>query len=144
MPPNNLSLMAHADPCTLLWCQQFSQSRTILSANLCGRKRSLKPYQNEHNSVKKAGGKGLKNVKLTWKIPIKILFDYPSALSSNPAILRYFPKTFPLKGKKLEKKSERIEVGGGKAQSKTWDCCMTFKPTKFIFEVTKIYPNVFI
>ena len=33
-----------------------------------------------------------------------MLFDYPSALPSNPAILKYFSKKCPVKGKKTGKK----------------------------------------
>jgi len=48
-----------------------------------------------------------------------MLFNYLSALPSNPAILKYFPQKCPVKGKKLEKKSERRGVGGGKAKGKS-------------------------
>ena len=44
-----------------------------------------------------------------------MLFDYPSALPSNPAILKYFPKKCPIEGKKLEKKRKK---GGRRREGK--------------------------
>ena len=62
-----------------------------------------------------------------------MLFDYPRALPSNPAVLKYFPKKCQVKDKELKKKSERRGVRGGKAKGKSQDCCVTFKPTLNIF-----------
>ena len=62
-----------------------------------------------------------------------MLVDYPPALPSNPAVLKYFPKKCPVKEKEREKKSERRGVRGGKAKGKSQDCCITFKPTLNIF-----------
>lgn len=62
-----------------------------------------------------------------------MLFDYPFALPCNPAILKYFPKKCPVKGKKTGKKRERGVVRGGKAKGKSQECCVTFKPTLKIF-----------
>lgn len=60
-------------------------------------------YQNEHNSVKK-------------EIPTEMLFDYPRALPSNPAILKYFSIKCPVKEKKkLEKKAKK---GGWRREGK--------------------------
>ena len=45
-------------------------------------KRSFKPWQNEHNSVKEAGEKSQKKrnaFKVDLKIPMKILFDQKTA-----------------------------------------------------------------
>ena len=59
--------------------------------------RSFKPYQNEHETVKETREKGKKkHVTLTEKFSMKILFHYaPTLLSSNPRIIKAFPKTFP-------------------------------------------------
>ena len=75
-----------------------------------------------------------------------MLFDYPTALPSNPAILKYFSKKMPSKRKKKLEKSGRRWVGGGKAKGKSQDCCITFIPTFNIlfFEVKKICLNVYI
>ena len=75
-----------------------------------------------------------------------MLFDYPTALPSNPAILKYFSKKMPSKRKKKLEKSGRRWVGGGKAKGKSQDCCITFIPTLNIlfFEVKKICLNVYI
>ena len=53
---------AHADPrpSYRLWRHQFKWSRIILSANSWRVKRSFKPCQNEHHSVKDTGEKGKK------------------------------------------------------------------------------------
>ena len=45
-----------------------------------------------------------------------MLFDYPPALPSNPAVLKYFPKKYTVKKKELKKKSERR--GGRKREGK--------------------------
>ena len=51
--------------------------KSSFSAILCRVKRSFKPYQNEHDSVKKAGGKGKNKCNAgSEKIPMKILFHY--------------------------------------------------------------------
>ena len=47
-----------------------------ISANLCRVKRSFKPYQNEHNSVKDTEKKG-HNYNIDLKISMKILLHYP-------------------------------------------------------------------
>ena len=49
-------------------------SRTTLSTNLCRGKRSFKPYQNEHNSVKDTGERSKKPRDIDLKISMKILF----------------------------------------------------------------------
>ena len=36
-----------------------------------------------------------------------MLFDYPPALPSNPAVLKYFPKKCPVKEKELKKKKRK-------------------------------------
>ena len=73
-----------------------------------------------------------------------MLFDYPPALPSNPAVLKYFPKKMPSKRKRTEKKSERRGVGGGKAKGKSQDCCVTFKPTLNIFLKWQKFTSMFI
>ena len=74
-----LATNTHADllPFYCLWCHQFWLSRITLSADLCRVKRSFKPYQNEHNSVKDTGEKGKKPCNIDLKISMKILFHYP-------------------------------------------------------------------
>ena len=84
-----------------------------MSANLCRVKRSFKPYQNEHNSVKDTGEKGKKPCNIDLKI------------SSYPKIPIAFLKSFPTKMKptnaQQEKKNEARKVkkrGGEKAKGK--------------------------
>ena len=50
-------------------CHPFCRLRITLSPNLCRAKRSFKPYQNEHNSVKEAREKGKKYAMSTQKFP---------------------------------------------------------------------------
>ena len=77
-----------------------SDVRTTLSTNLCRVKRSFKPYQNEHDSVKETGEKAKNHVTLTRKFPQKSCFTtHLPFLSPNPKILKAFPKTFPTKMK---------------------------------------------
>ena len=82
-----------------------------MSANLCRVKRSFKPYQNEHNSVKdtREKGKKKKTCNIDLKISMKILFHYPPPpfLSSNPKILKAFLKTFPTKLSLLNAQQEK-------------------------------------
>ena len=100
-----------------------------MSANLCRRKRSFKPYQNEHNSVKDTRRLKAKNhVTFPRKFPRKscstthLLF-----LSFNPKILKVFPKTFPTKMKPTKyparrekmREEKRKNRGGEKAKSKS-------------------------
>ena len=114
---------ARADPCALycLWCHQFLWSRTTLSANLWREKRSFKPYQNEHNSVKDSGEKGKKpcNVKISMKSCSSTHLPF---LSFNPKILKAFLKTFPTKMKPTKcpgekKKETRKEKKEGRRES---------------------------
>ena len=74
--------------------------RTTLSTNLCRVKRSFKPYQNEHDSVKETGEKAKNHVTRTRKFPRKSCFTtHPPFLSPNPKILKAFLKTLPTKMK---------------------------------------------
>ena len=113
---------ARADPGPFypLWRHQFWRSRTTFFANLCRVKRSFKPYQNEHNSVKDTGERSKKiHVTLTWK---SCSIAHLPFLSPNPKILKAFLKTLPTKmkptkcparekkwGKKSEKRREDRE-----------------------------------
>ena len=74
-----LATNTHADllPFYCLWCHQFWLSRITLSADLCRVKRSFKPYQSEHNSVKDTRERGKKPCNIDLKISMKILFHYP-------------------------------------------------------------------
>ena len=55
----------------------FNGHEQLVTANLCRVKRSFKPYQNDHNSVKDTGEKGKKPCNIDLKISMKILFHYP-------------------------------------------------------------------
>ena len=50
-----------------------------------------------------------------------MLVDYPHALPSNPAVLKYFPKKCPVKEKEQEKKAKEggSEEGRQKVKVKT-------------------------
>ena len=50
-----------------------------------------------------------------------MLVDYPPALPSNPAVLKYFPKKGPVKEKEREKKAKEggSEEGRQKVKVKT-------------------------
>ena len=67
-----------------------------MSAKLCGMKRTFKPYQNEHDSVKESALKAKKHVTLTRKsfFTAHLLF-----VSSSPKILKAFTRNFPTKMK---------------------------------------------
>ena len=72
-----LPVTTHADlrPFYDFYCScrhPFCRLRTTLSPNLCSWvKRSFKPYQNEHNSVKEAREKGKKCAMSTQQFPRK-------------------------------------------------------------------------
>ena len=55
----------------------FKGHGQLVAANLCKVKRSFKPYQNEHNSVKDTGETSKKPRDIDLKISMKILFHYP-------------------------------------------------------------------
>ena len=105
-----------------------SDVRTTLSTNLCRVRRSFKPYQNEHDSVKETGEKGKNHVTLTRKFPQKSCFTtHLPFLSPNPKILKAFPKTFPTKmkltkcpakAKNEARKAEEEERRGEKRKSR--------------------------
>ena len=113
-----------------------------MSANLCRVKRSFKPYQNEHNSVKDTGEKGKKPCNIGLKISMKSCsIAHLPFLSSNCKILKVFLKTYPTKGKATkcpvrEKKSEARKTKnkreGEKAKRISQDCCVTFKPKNYL------------
>ena len=113
-----------------------------MSTNLCRVKRSFKPYQNEHNSVKDTGERSKKPCDIDLKISMKILFHYSLTFpfTPNPKMLKVFLKTLPTKtkptecparGKKMRQK-KRKKRGGEKAKSISQDCCVTFKPKNYI------------
>ena len=52
VPGPLVTALANPRPFYRLWYRQFLRSRTALSANLCRVKRSFKPYQSEHESVR--------------------------------------------------------------------------------------------
>ena len=54
-----------------------------MSHNLCRVKRSFKPYQNEHNSVKDTREKGKNPCKIDLKISMKFLSHYPPSLETQ-------------------------------------------------------------
>ena len=85
-------------------------------ANLCRLKRSFKPYQNEHDLVKENREKGNKPFNIDLKISTKILFQSTGLpfLSSEPKILKAFPKTFPTKMKptKSPTKEKKMKMRG--------------------------------
>ena len=88
-----------------------------MSANLHRVKRSYKPYQNEHNSVKDTGAKGKKPCNMDLKISMKILFHCPPTfLSPNPKILKAFLKTFPTKMKPTKCPAKKNEIEARKAK----------------------------
>ena len=104
-------------------------------------KRSFKPYQNEHNSVKDTGERGKKPCNIDLKISMKILFHcHLPFLSPNPKILKAFPKTLPTKMKptkcpareKKMRQEKQKKKGGEKAKSKSQDCCVTFKTKSYL------------
>ena len=105
------------------------RSRTTFFANLCRVKRSLKPYQNEHNLVKDTGEGSKKHVTLTWISPRKSCslahLPFPSP---NPKILKAFLKTLPTKMKptkcpareKKMRQEKRKKKGGEKAKCRNF------------------------
>ena len=113
------AVTARADsrPFYRLWRHQFWLSRITLSADLCRVKRSFKPHQNEHNSVKDTREKRQKkHVNLTWKFPWKSCFTtHLMFFSSNPKILKAFLKPFPTKLKPT-KRPEREKNEARKAK----------------------------
>ena len=128
----------------LLVTYEFLWSRTTLSATLCRVKRSFKSYQNEHNLVKDTEENGKKACNIDQKNFMQILFHFPPTLPFiNSKILKAFLKTFhtkikPTKCPVLKRKKMRQEKwkkrGGEKVKSKSQDCCLTFKPSKFCFQ----------
>ena len=74
-----LPVTAHTGPRASTSCDiiSFNDHGQLVTANLCKVKRSFKPYQNEHNSVKDTGEKGKKPCNIDLKISMKILFHYP-------------------------------------------------------------------
>ena len=85
--------------------------------------------------------KAKNNVTLTWKLPWKCCSTtHLPFLSSNPKILKAFLKTFPTKMKptkcpareKKMRQEKRKKKGGEKAESKSQDCCVTFKPKNYL------------
>ena len=90
--------MSPLNPCASTACDIISLNGNgqLVAANLCKVKRSFKPYQNEHNSVKDTGEKGKKpcNTHLPF-------------LSANSNILKAFLKTFPTKIKPLNAQQEK-------------------------------------
>ena len=68
--------MSLLNPCASTACDiiSFNGHGQLVATNLCKVKRSFKPYQNEHNSVKKT-------CNIDLKISMKILFHcYPPNL----------------------------------------------------------------
>ena len=53
-PKVPVTARADSHPLYHMWRHQFKRSRTTLSAKLCGMKRTFKPHQNEHDSVKES------------------------------------------------------------------------------------------
>ena len=76
-PEPSVTACAYPHPFYCLWHHQFQWSKTTLFTDLCLVKRSFKPYQNEHNSVKDTEEKGKKLCNTALKISLKILFHYP-------------------------------------------------------------------
>ena len=90
------------NPCVSTACDiiSFKGHGQLVAANLCKVKRSFKPYQNEHNSVKDTEKKAKNHVTLTWKSPWKSCsIAHLPFLSPNPKILKAFLKTLPTKMK---------------------------------------------
>ena len=85
-----ISFNVQGQLCTLTW--------------LCRVERSLKPYQNELNSVKGTGQKGKNHVTLTWKFPWKSSCSTRLPLTF-PTKMK--PTKYTAKGKKWGKKSEK-------------------------------------
>ena len=74
-------ITAHAGPRASTACDiiSFNGHGQLVTANWCGVKRSFKPYQNEHNSVKDTRERGKKLCNIDLNIFMKILLDYPPA-----------------------------------------------------------------
>ena len=95
-------------------------------SSLCRMKRSFKPYQNELNSVKDTREKGQKISNVDQNF-------HPS----NSKILKAFLKTFPTKMKPTkfpakEKNEARKAKKEGSRESKSQDCCATFKLKNYL------------
>ena len=81
------------------------------------------------------------HVTLTWKSPWKsCCTTHLPFLSSNPKILKAFPKTFPTKMKptKMPSRRKKMRQEKRKKEGKSQDCCVTHKPqnskiSKFCF-----------
>ena len=66
-------------------------------------KRSFKPQNNEYDSVKDAEKKANNHITLTQKFSLKSCSStHLPFLSSNPKILKAFPKTVPTKMKPIK------------------------------------------
>ena len=83
-------------------------------------KRSFKPYQNKHNSVKNTGENAKKPCNIDLKISMKILLYYTHLpfLSSNPKILKGLSKTFHTKMKPINTHIAAKERKWGKESKK--------------------------
>ena len=90
-----------------MWIHVSSTTRDIISFNVqtqlfpfkvCRVKRFSKLYQNWRDSVKDVREKGQKkNVTMMQEFPWKSCFTiHLQSLSTNPKILKAFPKTFPV------------------------------------------------
>ena len=95
-----------------------------MSANLCRVKRSFKPYQNEHNSVKDTRERSKKPRDIDPKISMTCSIAHLPFISPNPKILKAFLKTLPIKMKpskcpaRKEKEAKRGgQRGGEKAEN---------------------------
>ena len=116
----------------------------IISFN--GFKRFFKLYQNEHDSVKETREQGRKPCNIDPKISVKTLICFTTLLpflSSNPKIVKAFPKTLPTQMKpskcparEKKRQEKRKKRERKKVKRKSQDCFVTFK--------LKNYPKIFL
>ena len=119
---------AHNHPCGSRSLPPLVTSSVLMakdSTSLYGFKRFFKLYQNEHDSVKETREQGRKPCNIDPKISVKTLICFTTLLpflSSNPKIVKAFPKTLPTKMKPSkcparEKKKARKAKEEGKKES---------------------------
>ena len=90
----------------------------------CRVKRSFKPYQNDHNSVKDTQEKGKKPCHIDHEnlVPLP---TYLSFLKTFPTKMK--PSKCPAREKKMRHEKPKRR-GREKEKSKSQDCCVPFQP----------------
>ena len=136
---------AHNRPCGSRSLPPLVTSSVLMakdSASLCGFKRFFKLYQSEHDSVKETREQGRKPCNIDPKISVKTLICFTTLLpflSSNPKIVKAFPKTLPTQMKpskcparEKKRQEKRKKRERKKVKRKSQDCFVTFKLKNYL------------